>query len=136
VWAGWKQQAAAAITSAQALVNAPSIECMTAEIGERVDHKRARDRVDAPDLPELSYETDDELQLESLMQQQMQPMLLPPSPPPLLPPQLSPSDAAINAAPPPQLPPSPPPSAEPSAKPGRQAWRRQENGQADANEPE
>ena len=99
MWAGWKQQAAAAITSAQALINAPSIECMTAEIGERVDHKRARDRVDAPDLPELSYETDDELQLESLMQQQMQPMLLPPSPPPLLPPQLPLSEAAIDTAP-------------------------------------
>ena len=86
VWAGWKQQVAAAITSAQALIDEPNLGRMIAEIGERSDHKRARDRVDAPALPELSYETDDELQLESLMQQQMQPTLLPPSPPLLLPP--------------------------------------------------
>eukprot|EP00966_Prymnesium_polylepis_P100184 2320723-Prymnesium_polylepis.1 len=55
---------------------------MAAEIGERVDHKRARDRADAPVLPELSYEMYDESQLEYLMQQQMQPTLLPPSSPP------------------------------------------------------
>ena len=144
VWAGWKQQAAAAITSAQALINAPSIECMTAEIGERVDHKRARDRVDAPDLPELSYETDEELQLEYFMQQQMQPTLLPPSQPPLLPPQLPPSDAAINAARLRRLRSCLPLSL--TATIGRAlgqagldhpllAWRRQAHGQADANEP-